>query len=284
MEKRKIQNIELELLLEAINMRYGYDFRNYAKSSLRRRVAHRMALSNMTEIHEMIPKVLYDKDFFNSFLLDMSITVTEMFRDPHFFVSLREQIVPILKTYPYVNIWHAGCATGEEVYSMAILLKEEGFYDRVRIYATDYNEKSLEIAKEGIYPLDKIKSYTGNYIKAGGKTSFSDYYHAKYDSAKMNESLKENITFSHHNLVRDGVFAEMNLIICRNVLIYFDTTLQNKVVKQFSESLCPQGFFCMGTKERLDFTEVNNEFELVSKQERIYRKLIGKSVPVLGTE
>jgi len=273
MTPQEIEKLEIELLLEAVYSRHGYDFRHYAPASLKRRIKHLMAISGLHHVSEMLPRILHDELFFDAFLKDMSIVVTEMFRDPKVFLALREKIVPILKTYPIFKVWHAGCATGEEVYAIAILLTEEGLYGRAQIYATDYNVRSLEIASKGIYPVDKIKQYTENHHKAGGKVPFSDYYYAQYGSAKLQESLKEKIVFSHHNLVSDGVFGEMNLIICRNVLIYFDRELQNRVLNLFYQSLEPLGILCLGTKETLAFSDVANKFEIVSKDEKIYRKI-----------
>ena len=268
------QNIEIQLLLEAVYLKYGYDFRNYAKASIKRRILHRLAMSGIASISEMQYKVLYDVNYFETLLLDLSINVTEMFRDPSFYQALRQDVIPVLRTYPYVKIWHAGCATGEEVYSMAILLKEEGLYDRSQIYATDFNQVVLQKAKEGIFPIENIKEYTVNYQKAGGKESFSGYYTAKYDSAIINQALKKNILFADHNLVTDGVFGEMNLILCRNVLIYFDKTLQNRVIGLFYDSLCRNGFLCLGSKESLMFSEYKSAFEDVVKEEKIYRKKV----------
>ncbi len=270
---KDIEQIETEVLLEAIFRRWGYDFRHYARSSLRRRLNHRLGLSKLKHLSELIPRILRDEEFFNLLLKDLSVTVTEMFRDPDFYVALRKEVIPVLKTYPFVKIWHAGCATGEEVYSMAILLKEEGFYDRTRIYATDYNNHSLEVAREGVYSLENIRAYTKNYNAAGGTASFSDYYTAKYQAAKISESLKENVTFANHNLVTDGVFGEMNLIVCRNVLIYFDKVLQDRVLSLFRESLCRRGFLCVGSRETIDFSSVRNGFETVSEKSRVFRAL-----------
>jgi len=266
------EKIETNLLLDAIFHCYGYDFRSYAKPSLKRRIAHRMELSNIATIADLIPLVIHDKVFFNLFLKDMSLTVTEMFRDPSFFKSLRDEIIPILKTFPFVKIWHAGCATGEEVYSLAILLKEEGFYDKTRIYATDFNSNSIEIAKEGIYPIAKMKAFTNNYNHTGGKGSFSDYYEAKHSSVKFNDSLKKNITFAHHNLAQDRSFGEMNIIICRNVMMYFDGKLQSKVLSLFLDSLCNKGFLCIGMKESLIYSNLQNHFEPQNIDSKIYRK------------
>ena len=272
MKDKELKDIELDLLLEGILRRHGYDFRHYARASLKRRVASLMTKVDVAQISEVIPQILRDDAVFNAFLKEMSVTVTEMFRDPNFYSAVRKKIVPYLTTYPVVKIWHAGCATGEEVYSMAILLKEEGLYDRAQIYATDFNNESLDKAKEGIYPLDKMKGFMASHNKSAPKSSFSDYYHAKYASAKMADALKERITFANHNLVTDGVFGEMNLIVCRNVLIYFDKNLQNRVLKLFRDSLSHRGFLCLGTKESLDFSDVAGDFEPIAIRERIFQK------------
>lgn len=272
MNEKEIRDIEIDLLLEAIFRRRGYDFRHYARASLRRRVAALMIRIKVDHVSQIIPLILHDDAVFSEFLRDMSITVTEMFRDPDFYAAVREKVIPHLRTYPLVKIWHAGCATGEEVYSMAILLKEEGLYDRAQIYATDFNNESLDKAKEGIYPLHKMKSFSANYSKTNPKGSLSDWYHAKYSLGRMSDALRERITFANHNLVTDGVFGEMNVIICRNVLIYFEKLLQNRVLSLFRDSLCHRGFLCLGTKESLQFSEVVDEFEEVAKRERVFRK------------
>jgi chemotaxis protein methyltransferase CheR len=266
------EKLEIHLLLEAIYQKYGYDFREYARSSLMRRLEFIRQKSGCQYISEMIPKLLYDESFINQLLLDMSVTVTEMFRDPDFFNELRTKVIPMLKTYPFVKIWHAGCATGEEVYSMAILLKEEGFYDRVQIYATDMNQESLQIAEEGIYPIESMRKFTNNYNKSGGIGSFSDYYFAKYHMAKINDELKKNIVFVNHNLVTDHTFGEMHLIICRNVLIYFNRDLKNKVLSLFNQSLVHRGFLCLGSKESLEFTDISSDYEHISAKWRVFRQ------------
>jgi chemotaxis protein methyltransferase CheR len=270
----KIETLEFEvnMLLEAILFRYGYDFRHYARASLERRVLNRVQLSGLNSISDMIPRIMHEPNFFNLFLKDMSITVTEMFRDPFVFKQIRDSVFTQLKTYSRVNIWHAGCATGEEVYSMAIMLKEEGLLKRTQIYATDFNNHSLEIAAKGIYPASKMKQFTENYINSGGKESFADYYQAKYDCAKLTESLKEHITFANHNLIKDQVFAQMHLVLCRNVLIYFDQNLQNRVLDLFKQSLIHRGFLILGDKESLDFSAVNDSFDKYQYPERIYRR------------
>jgi chemotaxis protein methyltransferase CheR len=271
-ENLENEDIELKLLLEAINMKYGYDFRNYSRTHIKRRVLSRMHSSGLHSISEMQHKLLHDKEFFNAILADFSINVTEMFRDPSFYKAFRENVIPVLKTYPYIRIWHAGCSTGEEAYSMAIMLIEEGLYDRTHIYATDFNTKVLEQAKEGIYHTNDVREYTYNYQQAGGKASFSDYYMAQYNSVAVEESLKKKITFAEHNLVTDGVFGEMHVIICRNVFIYFDKELQNRVINLFSDSLSNGCFLCLGSKESLKFSEGADRFEEFVGSEKIYRK------------
>lgn len=269
------EDIEISLLLEAIYQKYGYDFRSYSREHVKRRILHRKDLSRIDTISHMIHKILNDRIFFQELFRDFSINVTKMFRDPSFYKSIRENVIPVLKTYPFIKIWHAGCSTGEEVYSMAILLKEEGLYDKALIYATDFNKTVLKKAKEGIYSIDNIKDYTTNYQKTGGLRSFSDYYLAKYDSVMFDSSLKEKIIFADHNLVTDGVFGEMNMIICRNVLIYFNKELQNHVCKLFHDSLCYGGFLGLGSKESIRFTECYEKFEPYGQEEKIYRKKFG---------
>lgn len=266
-------NIEIRLLIEAIFMKYGYDFRNYGQAHIKRRILHRLSLEGLESISDMTRKIIYDQDSFDRLLLDLSINVTEMFRDPSFYLALREHVVPKLKTYPFLKIWHAGCASGEEVYSMAILLKEEGLYDKVQLYATDFNQVVLKKAREGIYPVNLIKEYTNNYQKAGGKNSFADYYTAHYDSVLIDPGLRKNIVFADHNLVLDGVFGEMNMIICRNVLIYFNANLQEHVIQLFLESLIYGGFLGLGSKESLRFNKNNSHFKEIVKNEKIYQKL-----------
>jgi chemotaxis protein methyltransferase CheR len=265
------EKIEIDLLLDAIYRKYHYDFKDYSKAHLKRRLKYRLKMANLESFSQMQHKVLYDRSFFETLLLDLSINVTEMFRDPNFYLAIRKEVIPRIKNLPFIKVWHAGCSTGEEVYSMAILLKEEGLYDKVQIYATDFNTLVLEKAKEAIYPIELIKEYTVNYQKAGGLNSFADYYSAKYDSVILEPSLKERIVFADHNLVTDGVFGEMNIILCRNVLIYFTKKLQTRVVKLFLESLSPSGFLCLGSKESLQFSEHSDRFETIMDKEKIYR-------------
>ncbi len=266
------ENIEIQLLLEAMYQKYGYDFRNYSRASVKRRIRHRLELSEFENISEIQHKLLYEREFFEILLLDLSINVSEMFRDPLFYLALRQEVIPILKTYPFIKIWHAGCSMGEEVYSMAILLQEEGLYKRTQLYATDFNDVVLQKAKAGIYPIDTIKDYTLNYQRAGGKDSFVKYYTAKHGSIIMDRDLKKNIVFANHNLVSDGVFGEMNLILCRNVLIYFNKDLQNRVLKLFYESLCHYGILCLGSKESLQFSDYADYFEALVRHEKIYKR------------
>jgi len=266
------ENIEIQLLLQAIYLKYGYDFRNYASASIKRRILKGFSKYDLKSLSEMQHRILYDEQFFSSLLVDLSINVTEMFREPLFFRAVREKVIPILRKDPFVKVWHAGCATGEEVYSMAILLKEEGLYERTRIYATDFSQDVIKKAKEGIYSIDSMKEYTQNYKKAGGLSSFADYYTARYDYAIMENSLKENIVFADHNLATDGVFGEMNIIFCRNVLIYFTRELQDRVMGLFRDSLCDGGFLCLGSKESIRFSEYSDDFEDVVLGEKIYKK------------
>lgn len=274
MQSDEIEKVELELFLEAIYQRYGYDFRHYARASAHRRVRHILAKSECKNISDLIPLVLYDEEFAQKAIHDFSITVTEMFRDPDFYRAVRQTVTPYLQTYPFIKIWIAGCATGEEVYSLAIMLKEQGLYDRTTIYATDFNDKALKKAEEGIYPLKDVQQHTGNYQKSGGDHSFSDYYLAEYNSAIMDASLKENITFANHNLVTDTVFSEVQVVFCRNVLIYFDRTLQNWALNTFADSLTRGGFLCLGTKETLEFSNVADQFKAINFDQRIYQKRI----------
>ena len=265
------EKIEVELLLEAVFQRYGYDFRNYARSSITRRLRQHLPKAKVRTISDLIPKIIHEESAFQALALELSIPVTEMFRDPSFYRSLREHVIPFLKTFPFINVWHAGCATGEEVYSLAIVLQEEGLYERVQIYATDFNDEALHTAKARIYSLEKIKNYTANYQAAGGKKELSDYYQTQYEAVLLDARLQERITFANHNLVTDSVFAEMHLILCRNVLIYFNKTLQARVLSLFRDSLCHQGFLCLGLKETLRFSEVAEDFVEIVQHERIYQ-------------
>jgi len=266
------RSIEIDLLLEALWRKYGYDFRDYSRASIERRVLNRLGLSEYSNILELTHHLLEERSAFEMFLEDLSINVTEMFRDPYFYRTFRKKLVPYLKTHPFLRIWVPGCATGEEVYSIAIILKEEGVYDRSQIYATDFNETALQKAREGIYSLDLVKKYTSNYQEAGGVTSFSTYYTAGYNSVIFDSSLKSNVVFAAHNLAADKVFNEMQLISCRNVLIYFNENLKNRVHKLFYDSLCHSGILCLGTKESLRFSGHKDGYEEFAKHEKMYRK------------
>lgn len=273
MDIENIENIELELVLKAIYLKYGYDFKGYARASVKRRIKHRLSLSGLETISNMQSLVLHDRDFFNTLLNDMSVNVTQMFRDPSFYRALRDKVISVLGKKSFLKIWHVGCSTGEEVYSMAIFLKEAGLYDHALIHATDFDEGVLAAADKGVYPVEKIKEFTKNYKDAGGLESFADYYTARYDFALLDRSLKKNIHFSNHNIVTDGVFGEMNMIICRNVLIYFSRELQEKIFKLFYESLPKGGFLCLGARETIKLSEYSEFFTDIDSKEKIYKKV-----------
>ncbi|MGD8794038.1 MAG: CheR family methyltransferase, partial [Anaerolineae bacterium] len=263
MDEQGIEKIEIDLLLDAFCRRYGYDFRNYARASIRRRIRHFLAKDGRQRISDLIPAVLHDEALAHTAIHDFSITVTEMFRDPDFYCAVRKNVLPYLRTYPFFRLWVAGCATGEEVYSLAILLSEEGLYERATLFGTDFNDAALQKAREGIFALKDMQQYTANYQKACGERSFADYYHAQYRSAIMDQALKANVTFANHNLVTDGVFSEVQLIFCRNVLIYFDRTLQNRVLSLLADSLSLGGFLCLGSKETPEFSDVWQQFKVI---------------------
>jgi len=269
---RKKAELNILGLLEAINHTYGYDFRDYSEAHIKRRVMNRMAISGIKDITELQAKVLSEEAFASILLQDLSINVTEMFRDPGFYRSMREKVIPILKTYPFIKIWHAGCSTGEEAYSMAIVLQEEGLADRTTIYATDFNQHVLNQGKEGIFSNKLMKEYTANYQLSGGKESFSDYYISDDNNVIMNQSLKNKIVWANHNLVTDSVFAEVNMILCRNVLIYFNRKLQNNVQNLFHNSLINGGVLCLGTKESLRFTDFHDTYAVLDEKQRIFKK------------
>jgi len=270
--RSKTEDLEIDLLLEAIHQRYGYDFRSYAHASIARRVRQFLSSSGCGCVSALIPRLLHDEEFFSRLAQQFSIPVTEMFRDPFVYRAIRERVLPLLRTYPFFKVWHAGCSTGEEVYSLAILLKEEGLYDRATIYATDFNDNALRQARQGIYSMEKIKEATANYQQMPGRASFSGYYHARYDAAAMNGALKERITFANHNLATDSAFGEMHLVLCRNVLIYFNRELQNRALGLFTESLVHGGYLCLGAKEDLQFTAVAEAYEVVDGRAKVYRK------------
>ena len=266
------ERIEIELLLEGVFRQYGFDFRSYAFASIRRRLWKHITAAGLRTISALQEQVLHDPVAMDRLLLDLSVNVTAMYRDPVFYQAFRQEVVPRLRTYPFIRVWHAGCSTGEEVVSMAILLQEEGLYDRARIYATDINEVVLQQARTGIFPLDRMQEYTENYIRAGGTRSFSEYYTARYDGALFSPALLANVVFSQHNLATDRSFAEFNVIICRNVLIYFDRSLQARVHALFYESLATFGVLGLGSKESLRLSPFEACYEPLGTS-RLYRKI-----------
>src|SRR6266849_252944 len=272
-EKLDMEAIEVKLLTEGIYHHYGFDFRDYSQPSLKRRIWKRIYAEGLSTISGLTEKVLHDPACMEQLLLDLSINTTSMFRDPTFYLAFREKVVPLLRTYPFVRIWHAGCSTGEEVYSMAMLLCEEGLYERCRIYATDINEAVLQRAKEGIFPISSMKENTSNYIAAGGSGTFSEYYVAKYDYAIFRPSLRENVVFAQHNLVTDASFNHFNVIFCRNVLIYFNNALQERVMQLFLDSLEMFGILGLGKKETVRYTSVAENYEELDAEERLYRRV-----------
>ncbi len=271
--KPSLEDIEIQLLLEGLYQYYGYDFRNYALASLKRRIHNFMYSQGLKNISALQERLLHDRTCMDRFLVNLTVNVTSMFRDPSFYLSFRNNVVPLLRTYPFIRIWHAGCSTGEEVYSMAIVLQEEHLYHRCRIYATDTNEKVLQTAKTGIFSLKLMQEYTQLYLKAGGKKSFSEYYTAAYDHAIFRASLKDNVIFAQHNLATDSSFNEFNVIFCRNVLIYFNQILQKQVHTLFYNSLCNFGILGLGRQESLRFTPYEQYYEEIAKGEKLYRRL-----------
>ena len=269
----ELEQLEIELLLEAVYRRYGFDFRQYAQASLKRRLWRRAYAEGASSLSDLQAKLLHQPQSMERLLLDLSINVTSMFRDPTFYLAFREKVVPQLHTYPFTRIWCAGCSTGEEVYSLAIVLQEEGLYERTRIYATDINESVLATAKAGIFPLEKMQHYTKNYIRGGGKHDFSRDYLAAYEAAQFSKTLTENVVFAQHNLAMDRAFNQFNVIVCRNVMIYFDKPLQDRVHALFHESLEQFGVLALGHKETLAFTALADRYEQLDPAERIYRKI-----------
>jgi chemotaxis protein methyltransferase CheR len=273
MTSQAVPDIEIRLLVQAVLLRYGHDFRDYAWASLKRRVLqaqHRLGAPTVSALQE---RVLHDEDQFALLLQYLTVPVSEMFRDPAYFLALRRHVIPVLRTYPSIKVWVAGCSTGEEPYSLAILLKEEGLLERTILYATDINHRSLEKARQGIFSLEHMQAFTRNYQRAGGTRSFSDYYTAAYGGALFDRRLRESITFADHSLATDAVFSETQLVSCRNVLIYFNRALQDRALGLFHESLSRRGFLGLGAKETLDFSAYADRFETVSRPDRIYRRL-----------
>lgn len=273
-EKNMYSDMEIDLLLEAVFRLSGFDFRQYNRSSIARRIYNRMKINSIPTISQMIEKVVHEEGFLEQLLNDFSINVTEMFRNPSFFKAFREKVIPQIREYPEIRIWHAGCATGEEVFSMAILLEEEGLIDKAVIYATDMNEHVLEKAKQGAFPIHRMQAYTKNYMLAGGIHAFSEYYETDYQFAYFRPSLLKNIIFAQHNLVTDQSFNEFHVIICRNVLIYFSPELQSQVHHLFYDSISKNGFLGLGDKETLRFEEIIAKYKEVVGKERIYQKTL----------
>jgi chemotaxis protein methyltransferase CheR len=272
-ESQPVEEIELQLLLEGIYRHYGFDFRNYALSSLRRRVRDFLRDESFQTVSQLQDRILHNREWMDRFLYAVSVNVSAMFRDAPFYQTFRTEVVPFLKTYPFVRIWLAGVSMGEEVYSLAIMLTEEGIYDRCRIYATDINDAVLKKAKEGIYPLDLMQTYTNNYIKAGGTQSFSEYYTAAYDRVILKPSLRDNVVFAQHNLASDSSFNEFHVILCRNVMIYFNAELQAHVHHLLHESLVMFGVLGLGAKETLKFSPHEFKYEEIDHDSRLFRRI-----------
>jgi chemotaxis protein methyltransferase CheR len=272
-ETRDVEEIEVALLLEAIFRRYGFDFREYAPASLKRRLWRRAHAEGLETISALQSRLLHDPACMEQLLLDLSISVTTMFRDPSFYTAFREKVVPLLKTYPFARIWVAGCSTGEEVYSLAIVLEEHGLLERTRLYATDINEAVLERARLGVFSLEKMREYTQNYLLAGGTRAFSEYYLANYDGAVFDRRLVENAVFAQHNLVSDRGFNEFHAIVCRNVMIYFDRSLQSRVFQLFHDSLIRFGVLALGHKETIRYSGFEDRYEELDGVEKLWRKI-----------
>src|SRR6267378_3890189 len=269
-----LQDIEIDLLLEALYRVHGFDFRDYSRGSIKRRILELMQAERLQTVSAFQNRVLHDPACLERFLFGLSVHATEMFRDPGFYLTFRKRVVPLLRTYPTVQIWAAGCSTGEEVYSLAILLQEEGLYPKCRIYATDISQAILRRARDGIFPLAAMREYTANYHQAGGVHEFSDYYTAQYDSVIFSASLKSNLVFSEHNLATDGSFNEFQVILCRNVMIYFNKELQARVHNLLYDSLSMFGVFGLGNKESLRFTPRADFYQHLNETDKLYRKVM----------
>ena len=267
------QDIEIKLFLQALKLRHGYDFGGYAPASFKRRVLALQTACDAPSVSRLTERLLHEDDFIRQIIGKLSVPVSEMFRDPLVFRQLREEVMPVLATWPVINIWQAGCAHGEEVYSLAIVLRECGLYERSHIFATDFSDEALVRAEEGIYPLREARQYSDNYLKSGGVGSLSDWYTARYQHIKLDETLRKHVTFANHNLVSDGVFGEMQLIVCRNVLIYFGDDLQERALGLFRDSLVHGGFLCLGNKESLSCVAGAAEFRAISPAASIYRRV-----------
>lgn len=268
-----INDGDVEILINKIFQKYGYDFSDYSYTSFKRRVDRVIINYRILSFKNLLNKVLTDQVFFNTFLEEITVNITEMFRDPDFYKTLRDNVIPDLAKNPIIRIWHAGCSSGEEVYSMAILLKEAGVLEKSLLYATDINQQVLESAKSAKFPIDNMQGYNQNYLNSGGLNSLSNYYTVNSGKAIFNDEFRNRMVFSPHNLGIDQSFNEFNLILCRNVLIYFNRNLQDRVVKLFSNSLSKQGYLALGLKESIDFTSSKKDFELFSKASKIWKKI-----------
>jgi chemotaxis protein methyltransferase CheR len=269
-----LEDIEIGLLLEGLYRAHGFDFRDYSRASIKRRILELMRAENVATVSAFQDRVLHDPNCMERFVLGISVHATAMFRDPSFYLTFRKRVVPLLRTYPTVQIWVAGCSTGEEVYSLAILLQEERLYGKCRIYATDISKAVLRKARDGIFPLAAMRDYTNNYHQAGGASEFSDYYTAQYDCVIFNSSLRSNVVFSEHNLATDGSFNEFQVIMCRNVMIYFNKDLQARVHNLLYDSLSMFGVFGLGNKESLKFTPRAAFYEHLNDRDKLYRKVM----------
>lgn len=269
------QDVEIELFQHALRLRHGYDFSGYAPASFKRRVLALQAAVEAPSVSRLTERLLHEDGFIREVIAKLSVPVSEMFRDPRTFRQLREEVMPRLATWPAINVWQAGCAHGEEVYSLAIVLRECGLYERAHIFATDFSDEALRRAEEGVYPLHEARLYSDNYLKSGGPGTLSDWFTARYNRIKLDESLRARVTFANHNLVSDGVFGEMQLVVCRNVLIYFGDELQERALGLFRDSLVHGGFLCLGSKETLAHTGVVGDFERLGREGSIYRRVRG---------
>jgi chemotaxis protein methyltransferase CheR len=267
-----VEDIEIQLLLEALYKQYHYDFRHYARASIKRRLVQARSKLGFSSFSALQAGLLHDPSTLSRLLNYLTVQVSEMFRDPSYFRALREQVIPHLRTYPSLKVWVAGCSNGEELYSLSILFREEGLDSRTLFYATDINPDALKAAEAGVYPLDQIKTFTQNHQKSGARSSLSDYYTADYGRAVFDKSLRSQVVFSDHSLVTDAVFAEMHLISCRNVLIYFDRQLQDRAVGLFRDSLTRKGFLGLGSKESLRFSAHTGAFSEFVREEKIYQR------------
>ncbi len=268
-----ISDEETELLINDMATIYGYDFSDYSKASFKRRIQRLLVIDHLSSFAELRYRIIHDESYFQHAVEEISVTVTEMLRDPGFYKVLRNGVIPLLATYPFIKIWHAGCATGEEVYSMAILLSEAGLLHKSLLYATDMNPAALAQAREGIFPLSQMRLYSKNYVQSGGTRDFSSYYTANYHFARFDPRLGEKMIFATHNLVTDFSFNSFQLILCRNVLIYFNKELQNRVLRLFDESLEMNGFLALGTKESIRFSSIASNYKNFAGKEKLWRKI-----------